>query len=168
MLASLDPLGLPLVVDIVAGNVADDPLYVPSYHRAKEVLRREGTLVVGDSKMSAIGTRGEIVGGQDYYLTPLAWLKDEPELLAQLLKAWRAEEQEATHIFLPEAFRPMAAPRTQPGRLLMGLKSADLRPISSRARLSSGKNGSWSFEPTVTPKRCNRACISAWTKPKPP
>lgn len=117
MLASLDPLGLPLVVDIVAGNVADDPLYVPSYHRTKEVLKREGTLVVGDSKMSAIGTRGEIVGGQDYYLTPLAWLKDEPELLAQLLKAWREKGQEATPIFLPEDI-PAAGSVPDPARAI--------------------------------------------------
>jgi transposase len=102
MLASLDPLGLPLVVDIVPGNEADDPLYVPSYHRTKEVVTREGVLVVGDSKMSAIGIRGEIVVGEDYYLTPLAWLKDEPELLDELLKAWREKEGEAINIFLPE------------------------------------------------------------------
>jgi transposase len=102
MLASLDPLGLPLVVDIVPGNVADDPLYVPSYHRAKEVITVQGVLVVGDSKMSAIGIRGEIVVGQDAYLTPLAWLKDEPELLDQLLKEWREKGGEAINIFLPE------------------------------------------------------------------
>jgi len=102
MLASLDPLGLPLVVDIVAGNGADDPLYLPSYRRAKTVLQREGIVVIGDSKMSALGTRGEIVKGNDYYLTPLAWLKDEPALLAQLLSAWQQKEEEATHIFLPE------------------------------------------------------------------
>ena len=29
MLASLEPLGLPLAADVVAGNCADDPLYVP-------------------------------------------------------------------------------------------------------------------------------------------
>lgn len=102
MLASLDPLGLPLVVDVVSGHVADDPLYVPSYHRAKEVVKRTGVLVVGDSKMSALGIRGEIVVGQDYYLTPLAWLKDEPELLDKLLKEWRAKAGEAINIFLPE------------------------------------------------------------------
>jgi transposase len=102
MVGGLDPLGLPLVVDIVAGNVADDPLYGPSYQRAKAVLRREGVLVIGDSKMSALGMRGQIVTGNDYYLTPLAWLKDEPKLLAQLLKAWREKEEAATDIFLPE------------------------------------------------------------------
>jgi transposase len=102
MLASLDPLGLPLVVDVVPGNVADDPLYIPSYQRAKEVVKRKGVLVVGDSKMSAIDIRGEIVWGGDYYLTPLACLKDEPELLDKLLKEWRAKEGEAINIFLPE------------------------------------------------------------------
>jgi len=102
MLASLDPLGLPLVVDVVAGNAGDDPLYVPSYQRAKEVLKGQGILVVGDSKMSAVGIRGEIVRGEDYYLTPLAWLKDEPELLDKLLKEWREKAEEAINIFLPE------------------------------------------------------------------
>jgi len=102
MLASLDPLGLPLVVDVVPGNVADDPLYIPSYRRAKEVVKQTGVLVVGDSKMSAIDIRGEIVGGGDNYLTPLAWLKDEPELLDQLFETWREKAGEAINIFLPE------------------------------------------------------------------
>lgn len=102
MLASLDPLGLPLVVDVVPGNMADDPLYIPSYQRVKEVIKRTKVLVVGDSKMSAIGIRGEIVRGEDYYLTPLAWLKDEPELLDKLLKEWQQKDQETSYVFLPE------------------------------------------------------------------
>lgn len=102
MLASLDPLGLPLVVDVKPGNRADDPLYVPSYQRAKQVLDRNGVLVVGDSKMSALTTRGTIVAGQDYDLTPLADQKDEPDLLPALLQPWHGREAEATHIFLPE------------------------------------------------------------------
>ena len=102
MLASLDPMGLALVVDVVAGNRADDPLYVPSYQRMKQVINRQGLLVVGDSKMSALGTRAVIVDGKDYYLTPLAYLKAEPELLDELLKPWQGREEEATRIFLPE------------------------------------------------------------------
>ena len=102
MLASLDPLGLPIAVDIEPGNVADDPLYAPIYHRVKKIITEKGLLVVGDSKMSAIEARGQIVVGGDYYLTPLAWLKDEPNLLNELLKAWQAGEEEATNIFLPQ------------------------------------------------------------------
>jgi len=102
MLASLDPLGLALVVDVEPGNVADDPLYVPSYRRVKQIIKVKGLLVVGDSKMSALGTRTEIVVGEDYYLTPLAWLKDEPELLDELLKSWQQQGEEATKLFLPQ------------------------------------------------------------------
>ncbi len=100
MLASLDPLGLAVAVDIEPGDVADDPLYVPSYRRVKQIIKEKELLVVGDSKMSAIGRRGEIVVGDDYYLTPLAWLKDEPDLLDELLSAWQQEGEEATKIFL--------------------------------------------------------------------
>ena len=102
MLASLDPLGLTLVVDVLPGNQADDPLYVPSYARAKTILKRTGVLVVGDSKMSALATRATIVAGQDHYLTPLADLKDEPGLLTELLEPWQGREAKATRIFLPK------------------------------------------------------------------
>ena len=59
MLASLDPLGLTLAVDVVSGDRADDPLYLPCYQRVKQVITENGVLVVGDSKMSALRTRSE-------------------------------------------------------------------------------------------------------------
>ncbi len=102
MMASLDPLGLPLAVDVVAGNQADDPLYVPSYRRAKEIVGRSGLLVVGDSKMSALETRAAMVSGGDYYLTPLAYQKDEPGLLKELLAPWQGREEEAALIYLAQ------------------------------------------------------------------
>ena len=102
MLASLDPLGLPLAVDVVSGDRADDPLYLPCYRRVKQVLPESGVLVVGDSKMSALNTRAAIVAGDDFYLTPLAHRKDEPELLGELLAPWVDREDEMELIFLPE------------------------------------------------------------------
>lgn len=68
MLASLDPLGLPLATHLVAGNRADDPLYVPAYHAACAVAGTRAVLVVGDSKMAALATRGTIVAGGSRYL----------------------------------------------------------------------------------------------------
>jgi len=88
--------------DILPGNRADDPLYIPSYQRTKSILGKNGILVVGDSKMSALGTRGTISDGGDYYLTPLAYQKDDPGLLSELLQGWVAEGGEATQIFRPE------------------------------------------------------------------
>jgi len=102
MLASLDPLGLPLAVDIVSGDRADDPLYLPCYRRVKHVLPESGVLVVGDSKMSALHTRATIVAEDDFYLIPLAHLKDEPGLLEELLTPWADREDEIERVFLPE------------------------------------------------------------------
>jgi transposase len=102
MLASLDPLGLTLVVDVVSGERADDPLYLPCYRRVKQVLPEGGLLVIGDSKMSALNTRATIVAEGDFYLTPLAHLKDEPGLLEELLAPWIDREDEMERVFLPE------------------------------------------------------------------
>lgn len=102
MLASLDPMGMPLAVDVAPGNKADDPLYVPCYKRVKEIIKGNGKLIIGDCKMSAKGTRGVIVLGEDVYLTPLAHAKAEPELLDKLLVPWYGRESECQPIFLPE------------------------------------------------------------------
>jgi transposase len=101
MLASLDPLGIPIVVDVVSGNRADDPLYIPSYQRVKETIPGHGMLAVGDSKMSALATRACIAHNQDYYLTPLAHEKDEPGLLDELLKGKQEQIEEMELIFFP-------------------------------------------------------------------
>jgi hypothetical protein len=68
MLGSLDPLGLPLVCQPVAGNRADDGLYVPAYQAATRVLGTTSVLVVGDSTMGALATRGHLVAGGSCYL----------------------------------------------------------------------------------------------------
>lgn len=101
MIASLDPLGIPIVVDVTSGNRADDPLYIPSYQRVKEMIPGQGMLAVGDSKMSALATRAYIAHNQDYYLTPLAHEKDEPKLLDDLLQGKQELIAEMELIFLP-------------------------------------------------------------------
>jgi transposase len=68
MLASLDPLGLPLACQTVAGNEADDLLYRPAYDAAMRTLATRAVLVVGDSKMAARATRAHIVAGGSAYL----------------------------------------------------------------------------------------------------
>jgi transposase len=69
MLATLDPLGLPLVCQTVAGNASDDTLYVPAYDAAMRVLDTRDVLVVGDSKMGALATRGHLVAHGSAYLS---------------------------------------------------------------------------------------------------
>lgn len=102
MLASLDPLGLTVAIDVAAGNQADDPLYGPCYQRVKKILDKDGLLIVGDSKMSALSTRRVIVTGKDSYLTPLPHDKSEPGLLDELLNQFQTSGQALTSVFMPD------------------------------------------------------------------
>ncbi|MCA1598546.1 MAG: hypothetical protein LC769_05905, partial [Chloroflexi bacterium] len=70
MLATLDPLGLPLVCQMISGARADDPLYSPAYDAAVAALGTAALLVVGDSKMAALATRGHLVAHGSTYLCP--------------------------------------------------------------------------------------------------
>jgi transposase len=71
MAAVAEPTGLFLAGDVHPGNAADDPLYLPLYHRVRAVLGQAGLLYAGDCKMAALETRAEIAANQDFYLTRL-------------------------------------------------------------------------------------------------
>src|SRR5258708_1166274 len=92
MLSALDPLGLPLVTQVVAGNAADDPLYLPAIKQVSQSLQGHGMLYVGDCKMAALSTRAYVQAQGDYYLCPLAntQLSDQ-ELDAYLQPVWSGE-----------------------------------------------------------------------------
>jgi transposase len=93
MLSALDPLGMPVATDVVAGQRADDPLYVPAITRVREGLKRCGLLYVGDCKMGALETRAFLQAGGDYYLGPLSELQVPPTVLAAYLApVWRGEQ----------------------------------------------------------------------------
>jgi transposase len=83
MMATLDPLGLPIASEIVAGNSADDPLYEPAIAQVRKTLGRRGMLYVGDCKMGSIGTRHFIQAGNDYYLCPLSKTQVKAEELTK-------------------------------------------------------------------------------------
>ena len=84
MVAALDPFGLPLVSQVVAGDVADDKLYRPAVDRVLQIIDGTGLLFVGDSKMSALATRVHIHHVEQHYLCPLAQTGDT----AKEMEAW--------------------------------------------------------------------------------
>jgi transposase len=71
MAAAAWPGGLFLAGDVHPGNAADDPLYLPLYRRARDLMGRAGLLYVGDCKMAALETRAAIAAAGDLYLTRL-------------------------------------------------------------------------------------------------
>src|SRR5438128_1316855 len=48
VLGTLDPVGIPLCSAMVAGHCADDPLYLPVWHRLVKVIGHSAFLTVGD------------------------------------------------------------------------------------------------------------------------
>jgi transposase len=99
MQAVLDPLGMPLATDVVSGERADDPLYVPCLKRVQQSLGRCGLLFVGDCKMAAHDTRAFIALAGDYYLCPLPQVQlGEGELDEALERVWSGE-QALTSVF---------------------------------------------------------------------
>jgi transposase len=87
MVAALDPLGLPLVSQVVAGSTADDPLYIPAVDRVLQIIGGVGLLFVGDSKMSALETRAHIQRLNQRYLCPLALTGKTAEEMRQWIEA---------------------------------------------------------------------------------
>src|SRR5258708_13082854 len=82
MLATLDPLGMPLATEVLAGERADDPLYLPAIARVRACLNTPGLLYVGDCKMAALDPRASIQAPGDFYLFPLSALPVSPDQLA--------------------------------------------------------------------------------------
>src|SRR5215468_1489272 len=93
MQAVLDPLGMPLATDVVSGERADDPLYVPCIERVQASWGRHGLLYVGDGKMASRETRAQLVALGDFYLCPLPQVQlAKGELEAALDAVWRGEQ----------------------------------------------------------------------------
>lgn len=97
MVAALDPLGMPLVTQVVGGNQADDPLYIPAVDRVLKIIAGAGLLFVGDSKMSALEIRAHIHHREQQYLCPLALTGKTAEEMG----TWIATANDGTHPLQP-------------------------------------------------------------------
>lgn len=99
MLASLDPMGMPLVSHVVSGERADDGLYLPILERLETTLRHPGLLYVGDCKMSAFDIRAYVSGKQHLYLCPLpltgSTAKQMPQWISKGISKAKSGELEA-------------------------------------------------------------------------
>ena len=64
-----------MATDVVAGEHADDPLYIPCIKRVQASVGRYGLLYGGDCKMASRETRAFIATQGDFYLCPLPQLQ---------------------------------------------------------------------------------------------
>jgi len=100
-IAALDPLGMPLVTTVVAGNTADDPLYIPAIAQVQRSLKGSGRLFVGDCKMAALETRGYVASTADFSLCPLPAVQLPAGELQRLLQPVWEGTQTVTVVHRP-------------------------------------------------------------------
>jgi len=86
-LGSLDPAGVPLLTHTVAGQAADDPLYLPAWREMVQTIGHTRFVYVADCKAAALWTRATIDHQQGFYLFPLPLTGDNPALLRQWVLA---------------------------------------------------------------------------------
>jgi hypothetical protein len=72
------PLGMPVATDVVSGEKADDPLYVPCIERVQQSLGRGGLLFVGDCKMASRETRSWRSKGRRYRVLKPVMRSEQP------------------------------------------------------------------------------------------
>lgn len=98
MAAAAQPTSHVLACDIVPGQSADDPLYLPLIRRVRQQLRQHGLLYTGDCKMSALATRAELVAEKDYYLMPLPRTGDNAEQIDAWIEEAALGKQSLQHL----------------------------------------------------------------------
>lgn len=84
MAAVTQPLAFPVATAIVAGNQADDVLYLPTIHKVQALIGRHGLLYVADCKFASLENRGRLADDGDFYLAPLPMTGQT----ARLMDSW--------------------------------------------------------------------------------
>lgn len=86
MLATLDPLGMPLLGATLAGNGGDESEYLPTWRKMTEILCQREFLYLADSKASIWENRAKIHAEGGIYCFPLAMTQPRPKMLADWVK----------------------------------------------------------------------------------
>jgi transposase len=81
MLSNAAEQNIPLMINTVSGNRADDGLYVPLIEQTRHIIGTEGILWQGDSKLGSLDNRYEIAKHNDFYLTPASLVQIKTEVL---------------------------------------------------------------------------------------
>jgi transposase len=99
MAAAAEPSGHLIASNVVPGQRADDPLYVPLIERVRGILNQTGLLYAGDSKMATLATRAHLASHGDYYVVPLPMTGETAKKFDSWVAAVVDGEQAATLIW---------------------------------------------------------------------
>ncbi|MGL6340666.1 MAG: IS1634 family transposase, partial [Waterburya sp.] len=83
MLATLDPMGMPLWGVTLPGNKTDESDYLPTWRQLEKIIGHKDFLFLADSKASTWNNRALIHQEGGTYCFPLAMSQPRPKLLSQ-------------------------------------------------------------------------------------
>ncbi len=83
MLATLDPMGMPLLGATLSGNGTDESHYLPTWQQLVEIIGHKDFLFLADSKGSTWNNRAKINQEGGIYCFPLAMHQPRPKLLSE-------------------------------------------------------------------------------------
>lgn len=94
LLATLDPMGMPLISATLEGNGADDPLYFPTWQQMAKVIGHKNFVFIADCKAGSIATRAQIAANGGIYCVPVPMSGQHPQYLKQWVLSPPAETVE--------------------------------------------------------------------------
>jgi transposase len=100
MLSNASEHNIPLLINTVSGNRADDGLYAPLIAQTRSMLGTTGILWQGDSKLGSLENRYEIARHADFYLTPASLVQLNAQTLRDYIATHKANEGAWTTIYL--------------------------------------------------------------------
>lgn len=100
MLSNASEHNIPLLINTVSGNRADDVLYAPLIAQTRAMLGSTGILWQGDSKLGSLENRYEIARHADFYLTPASLVQLNAQTLRHYIATHTASEGAWTTIYL--------------------------------------------------------------------
>lgn len=83
LLATLDPMGMPLISATLEGNGVDDPLYFPTWEKMVKVIGHKNFVFIADCKAGSIATRAQIAANGGIYCVPVPMSGQHPQYLKQ-------------------------------------------------------------------------------------
>ena len=105
MLSNAAEFNIPLLINTVGGNRADDGLYVPLITQTRSIIGTTGILWQGDSKLGSLENRYEIARHGDFYLTPASLVQLKTETLRDYVSKHQKNKGVWTDIYLDKEIK---------------------------------------------------------------
>jgi transposase len=105
MLSNAAEQNIPLMINTVSGNRADDGLYLPLIEQTRHIIGASGILWQGDSKLGSLDNRHAIASHKDFYLTPASLVQIKTDVLRGYVSEYRAKNGKWEDVYIDKPIK---------------------------------------------------------------